>query len=172
MTKKSFSLQDLDLEKIFILGTIALLVLNLVLVFLPFVEVYQPSQSVTILGQTTYEGWYTQRAPMALFIFPLVVTALPYIISLCTFKKSGFAKMLNGTLNKPAKFRLLKFGAVMNLLMMAIFYFSMQDQVYPYVKHGAYCKLNFFGWVNIIFTLVFLVALFILSFKSKTACRK
>lgn len=149
---------------------IALLIVNLLLAFLPAVEVYQPSQKKTVLGVTTYEGWHTTHASMITFIFPIFVTVLPYICSIARLRseKSVLMKFKNRTLTKPIRLFWLKFGSILNLVLIFSFYTQLLGDVSPYIKHGAYCRLTVWGIMNIICTVLFIVVLFILSFKSKS----
>ncbi len=165
-----------DKSKYLIYGTIALLIINFILLFLPFIEVYQPSYSKTVLGVTTYEGWYTQLAPMVMFIFPAFLTGIPYLCSInsvsTSFRKknnkNSFFKIMNNTVEKPIKFFWLKFASIANCFAMWIVYSMLKDEVGYLEKHGAYCHLTFFGILNIVCTVVFIVLLFILSRKTKT----
>lgn len=165
-----------ELIKYLIYATIALLFINFTLMFLPFIEVYQPSYSKTVLGVTTYEDWYTQLAPMVIFIFPIFLTGIPYICSIISvstsFRKknnmNSFFKIINNTVEKPIKFFWLKVAAIANCFAMWIVYSMLKDEVGYLEKHGAYCNLTFFGILNIICTVVFIVLLFVLSRKTKT----
>lgn len=115
--------------------------------FLPFIEVYQPSYSKTVLGVTTYEGWYTQLAPMVMFIFPVFLTGIPYLCSIISVStsfrkknnKNSFFKIINNTVEKPIKFFWLKFAAIANGFAMWIVYSMLQGEVGYLEKHGAYC---------------------------------
>lgn len=157
-------------------ATIALLIVNFILMFLPFIEVYQPSYSKTVLGVTTYEGWYTQLSSMAMFVFPVFLTGIPYLCSMSStftsFRKknntSSFFKIINNAVEKPIKFFWLKFAAIANVFDIWIVYSVLQGEVGYLEKHGAYCHLTFFGILNIICTIVFIVLLFALSHKTKT----
>ncbi len=157
-----------DKSKYMIYGTITLLIINYILMFLPFIEVYQPSYSKTVLGVTTYGGWYTQLAPMIMFIFPVFLTGIPYLCSIISIStsfrkknnKNSFFKIINNTIDKPIKFFWLKFAAIANVFSMWIVYSMLQGEVGYLEKHGAYCHLTFFGIMNIICTVVFIVFLF------------
>ena len=154
---------------------VALMFIDFLLIFLPFLEVRQPSYSETLLGVTTYKGWYTQSASMAEFIVPLVLPGIPYLCSLASFsaslrKKNGksvFVKIKNGTLEKPIRFFWLKFSAIANVVIMWIFFSFTSSEVDYLVKHGAYCRITFFGVLNIVFTIILAILLFILSITTK-----
>ena len=173
MTQSTQSKQDKMKYLIYI--AIALLFINFVLIFLPFIKIYQPSYSETVLGITKYKGWYTQFAPMVMFIFPIFFTGIPYLCSIVSVSKSfkmknnknSFFKIKNNTLNKPIKFFWLKFGAIANAVAMWIVYSQAQSAVRVYDKYGAYCSITFFGILNILCTVAFIVLLFVLSRKTK-----
>ncbi len=156
--------------------TIGLLMINFILIFLPFVKVYQPSYSKTVLGVTKYEGWYTQSAPMVMFIFPIFLTGIPYLCSMISVSneftkknnKNSFFKIKNNTLTKPIRFFWLKFASILNLIMMWYAFSNSLDQVAPYMDHGAYCHITFWGVLNIICTIGFIVCLFVLSRQTKS----
>lgn len=164
-----------DTTKYLIYAAIALLFINFILMFLPFMKVYQPSYSKTVLGVTTYEGWYTQSAPIVMFIFPIFLTGIPYLCSIISvstsFKKKNnkntFFKIKNNAIDKPVKFFWLKFGAIANAIAMWIVYSQAQSTVSLYDEHGAYCNITFFGIINILCTVAFIVVLFVLSHKTK-----
>ena len=174
MTQSTLSKQEVIKYLTYI--AMALLIANFLLLFLPFIKVYQPSYSKTVLGVTTYEGWYTRRAPMVMFIFPVFLTGIPYLCSIASLSKSyrnknnkdSFFKILNSAVEKPIKFFWLKFGAIANAFAMWIVYSMLKDDVGYLEKHGAYCKLTFFGILNILCTVVFIVLLFVLSSTTKT----
>ena len=154
--------------------TIALLIINFVLIFLPYLEIYQPSFKKTnpILGITTYEDWYTDTASMATFVFPILLPGIPYLFSILSLlsrnKNSSFFKIKDGTLTKPVHFILLKFSAIISAISLIVIYSTSQDAIADLVEHGAYCRLTFFGILNIICTLVFIVLLFVFSHKTKS----
>ena len=160
----------------YLISTIALLIINFLLMFLPFVEVYQPSYSKTVLGVTTYEDWYTQSAPMAMLVFPLFVTGIPYLCSIISLlvslkkknNKNSFIKIKNNTFNKPIRFFWLKFASIANAIAMWLSYSTLKSSVEYLEKHGAYCRITFFGFMNIICTIAFIVLLFVLSHKTKS----
>lgn len=164
-----------DTMKHLIYITIALLFINFILLFLPFMKVYQPSYSKTVLGVTTYTEWYTQSAPLVMFIFPIFFTGIPYlcsVISIATsFKKKNnknkFFRIKNNAVDKPIKFFWLKFGAIANAIAMWIVYSKIQSKVSLYDEYGAYCNITFFGILNILCTVAFVVMLFVLSHKTK-----
>ncbi len=158
--KKSHNVKH-SFTKYLVYSTIGLLCINFLLIFLPFIEVYQPSYSKTVLGVTTYEGWYISLAPTAMLIFPIFLTGIPYLCSILSLKK--FMKIKNNTLDKPFRFFWLKFGAIANLIMMWNMFSETLSQVRPYSEYGAYCHLTFFGVLNIICTIVFLLLLVKLS---------
>lgn len=172
MTKNNTLQQDNFAIKKFIYVAIFLLVINFILVFLPFIEVYQPSYKKIVLGVTTYGGWGTTSAPMAIFIFPLLTTAIPYLIALIGLlpklrKKSSFTRIVNVDNKKPVRLFWLKFAAITNLIMMWKVYTEALDGILEYMEHGAYCNITSLGWANVIFTIIFIVVLFLLSNKSK-----
>ena len=154
---------------------IALLFINFILMFLPFIEVYQPSYKKTVLGVTTYEGWYTQSAPMVMFIFPIFLTAIPYLVAIISVVKAFLKKsekdkffiIKNNTLDKPIKFLGLKFTSIANAIAMWIAFSQTQSTVNLYDEHGAYLKITFFGVLNILCTVAFIVVIFMLSRKIK-----
>lgn len=157
-------------------AAIALLIINFILIFLPFVEIYQPSYSKNVLGVTTYEDWYTQSAPMVMFIFPVFLTGIPYLCSIISFSsslrkknnKNVFLKVINNAVDKPIRFFWLKFGAIANALAMFGVYSMLKSEVEYLEKHGAYCNLTFFGILNILCTIAFIVLLFVISRKTKS----
>jgi len=162
--------------KYLVYGAMALLLINFILIFLPFLEIYQPSYSKNILGVTTYGGWYTQLAPMALFIIPIFVTGIPYACAIYSIinsfikkkNKNVFFKIINNTVDKPVKFLGLKLGAIANVIGMVIIYSIAQSEVSYLERHGAYCHITFLGIINILFTVAFAVLLFVLSHQTKT----
>lgn len=165
-----------DFTKYLIYAAIALLIINFLLIFLPFIEIYQPSYSkTTILGDKTYEGWYTQSAPMASFIFPIFLTGIPYLCSIVSLltelsKKNGkniFIKIKNNKLDKPLRFFWLKFASIANAVTMWIVFVMGQSEVEYLEKYGAYCHMTFFGILNVICTVAFMVVLFVLSHHTK-----
>lgn len=165
-----------DMTKYLIRSVIALLFINFILMFLPFIKVYQPSYSQTnMFGVTTYKEWYTESASMIKFIFPIFLTGIPYLFSIISLAisikkkncKNIFFKIKNNTLNKPVKFFWLKFGAIANVFSMWIAHSQIKSMVKMYDEYGAYCNITFFGIVNIICTLAFIVVLFVLSHKTK-----
>jgi len=159
-----------------IYSAIFLLIINFLLLFLPFVEVYQPSYSKTVLGVTTYEDWYTRSAPVAMLVIPVFVTGIPYFCSIISAlsslrkknNKNSFIKIKNNVLNKPIRFFWLKFASIANAIAMWVVYSTLQSEIGYLEKHGAYCRLTFFGFLNIICTIAFIVLLFILSHKTKS----
>lgn len=178
MTPENKNQPKRTLNTYLIYAAIALLIINFLLIFIPFVKVYQPSYSKTVLGITTYEGWDTQSAPMAFFIFPLLLSGIPYLCSIISLsvdlkrkdncpKKSALMKMKNNTLTKPTHFFWLKFASIANIFAMWITYSQLKSRVHYYEEHGAYCHLTFGGILNIICTISFVVLLFVLSSKSK-----
>lgn len=164
-----------DTTKYLIYAAIALLVINFILIFLPFVEVYQPSKSKTVFGVTTYEGWHTSYGPMAMFIIPIFFTGIPYLCSITSVlislikknSKSGFFKIKNDAVTKPIKFFWLKFAAIANVIAMFYVYISMQSEVGYLEEYGAYCHITFFGVLNVLSTVAFIVLLFAFSRKTK-----
>ena len=164
-----------NMTKYLVYAAIALLIINFLLLFLPFIEIYQPSYSETVMGVKTYGGWYTQRAPMVTFIVPVFLTGIPYLCSIISVstslrKKNGknvFMKIKNNELEKPARLLGLKFAAVANLITMLSVYSMSLSEVGSLAKYGAYCNITFFGILNIVFTVVFIIVLFVLSRKTK-----
>ena len=158
-----------DTMKYLLYAAIALLLLNFILIFLPFMEIYQPSYSKTVLGQTTYEDWYTRSAPMALFIVPIFLPGIPYVCAMARLKskKSPFNKLKTQAFTKKQRFGWLKLGSIFNLFMMIMMWNTAQDTVRPYEEVGAYCRMTIFGVLNFICTLAFIIVLFMLSRKSK-----
>lgn len=164
-----------DTTKYLIYIGIVLLFINFILLFLPFMKVYQPSYSETVLGVTTYKGWYTQSAPMVMFIFPIFLTGIPYLCSIISVatsfrkknSKNKFFKIKNNAVDKPIKFFWLKFGAIANAIAMWIVYSQAQSTVRLYDEHGAYCNITFFGILNILCTAAFFVMLCVLTRKTK-----
>ena len=162
-------------SKYLLYGAIALLIVNFVMLFVPFLQVYQPSVKKTVLGVTTYEEWYTSSASMVTFILPAFLTGIPYVCAITSLsasrrKKNGknsFMKIKNASLDKPIRFFWLKFASIANIIGIAMFLSMAQDEVSSYVKHGAYCRLTAFGFLNIVCTLAFIAVLFVLSHKTK-----
>ncbi len=156
--------------KFLIYVTIGLLIVNFILMFLPFVEVYQPSSKKTVLGVTTYEGWYTDSARIVSLIYPIILTGIPYLCSIISFrnKKNSFFKIINNTVEKPIRFFWLKFAAIVNAFSIWMVYSEAQSNIGYLIEHGAYCHITTFGVLNICCTIVFLICLFILSHKTKS----
>ncbi len=164
-------------SKYLIYTAIILLIVNFILLFLPFAEVYQPSYKQTVLGTTTYGGWYTSSAPMVMFIFPIVLTGIPYLCSIISLliaalskkknSKNSFFKIKNNTLNKPIKFFWLKFAAIANVIAMLIVYSMLNEQVGYLQEHGAYCHITFFGILNFVCSIIFFILVRVLSRKTK-----
>ena len=174
MTQLTKSNQDKTKYLLYI--TIALLFMNFILMFLPFAEIYQPSYSKTVFGVTTYENWYTQSAPMVMFISPVFFTGIPYLCSIISIaaslknrnSKNNFLKIKNNTVDKPIRFFWLKFGAIANAIEMLSVYLMLQNGVKYLEKYGAYCRLTFFGVLNVLCTAAFIVSLFALSRHTKS----
>lgn len=159
----------------FIYATIILLIFSFISLFLPFVEIYQPSYSRTALGVTTYEDWYTQLAPPLLFILPILTTFIPYFCSIISLlasprkaSKNNFKKLKNNTLRKPIRFFWLKFASITYILEMWMFYSIMKGDIDYLEKHGAYCKITPFGIVAILCTALLVILLFLLTKKTKS----
>ena len=151
-------------------AAIALLIINFFLVFLPFAEVYQPAYKKTVMDQVTYEGWYTDRASMFTFIFPLLFV-LPYSLEIGRFfrkkEKSTLAKMMNNTLEKPALFKGILIGAVGYLISMGYLFFKLWGKALVYEEYGAYCHFTAGGVINIIFTVALLAVISVLTYLSR-----
>lgn len=135
---QKFSKQDI--KKYLVYTTIALLVLNFLLLLLPAIETYQPHIEKTSILGVTYDNWHTDSASMIDIIFPVFLTALPYLAYLGDLiayklpwkKKESFQKkfypgkdfiqLLDNTLAKPARFILLKFAAIAHVVVLLIAY--------------------------------------------------
>lgn len=166
-----------DLIKYLALGGIALLVINLIFSFLPFVEVYQPSYKETsILGIVTYKGWHTDTASMAIFVIPIFLTIIPYSIELFLLGYSsrknvnygGFTKIINNRVDKPIRFITPIIGAVSNLVVMPIIYALLNSDITDELEEaGAYCKLTAIGIMSIVFSVLLIVLLIVLSVMAK-----
>ena len=164
-----------NVSKYLIYATFVLLIVNFLLIFLPFVEVYQPSQKVTTLGAITYEGWYTDRASMATFIVPIFFTGIPYICSIISFAsssrkektKNNLAKLKENSFTKPIRFFWLKAASIINLVMMIYVLFNALDQTASLTEYGAYAKITLFGIFNFFSTIALIIILIVLSKKTK-----
>ncbi len=179
MTQEINTKQKSQISKYLIYAAIILLILNFILIFLPFVKTYQPTQSKTnIFGETTYEGWHTTHVPAALTGISIFTTAIPYLCSIIALiislirkrNKSAFFKILNDDLKKPIRFFWLKFASIVNLIII-IYLFTetyVSMAIAEYWEYGAYCKLTFFGVLNIICSLAFVISLIIITRKTKS----
>lgn len=167
-----------DLLKYFALGGIALIIINLIFSFLPFVEVYQPSYKKTspLLGIVTYEGWHTDTASMVSFIIPIFLTIIPYTIELSllgySFRKKlnygGFAKIINDRIDKPIRFISSIIGAAFNIIVMPIIFALINSEIEGDLKEaGAYCKMTVVGIMSIITSVLLIVLLIVLSVMAK-----
>ncbi len=97
------------------------------------------------------------------FVFSLMFVALMLASLFFFIKPIIFSK-----LNKPNKFILSKISTIIILGIYFILFFTAKSDIAKYADIGAVCKLNFGGWLFIIFN----IAIFILgieaSYKIKT----
>ena len=169
MTQENKTQQKSKLSMYLIYAAIALLIINCILIFIPFVKIYQPSSSKTVLGVTTYEGWFIESASMAKFIFPLFFT-LPHAFAIGSFRmkkeKSPFIKILKNKVDKPIRFIPLFLTSFANLISMLALFDYLKNEVSVYEKYGAYCHFTAAGVISVIFTIALILVLFVLSYLS------
>ena len=153
------------------IGLALLLLVNVLLICRPTIEVYQPRYSKTVMGVTTYEGWFTDTMSMLEFIFP----PIPYIISLIALsnkKKNVFIKLFNGECKKSPNFFLIIATAIINLGLFTSYYSDTLDAAARYTEHGAYCRLTGWGQGFVVCTIILLVVAVILSIMAKIVFMK
>lgn len=171
MTQTQTMRPKTDLTGYLVRVAIILLLINFLLIFLPFVEVYQPSYTKTTLEGKTYEGWYTESASPVMFVVPVLITGIPYlcyIISLFVAlnkktDKNSFLKLKSKTLTKPLHFAWLKVAAIANVITLGIVFLILKGEMDYLEKYGAYCRMTFWGVLNILCSVAFVVLLFVLS---------
>ena len=149
-----------------IYGAIALLIVNTLLIFIPFAEIYQPSYSETTLGVTTYKGWYIQFASPVKFLFP-VLFIFPYLSAVGAFMqkkdKSPFIKIMTNKVTKPIYFRGLILAALANLISIFALFNALADKANAYEKYGAYCHFTTGGVLYVVLAIALILVLCALS---------
>lgn len=182
------------ISKYLVYAAFCLLIVNFLLIFFPFIEIYQPSYKVTTFGGTVYEDWHTDRAPMTQFVIPIYFTGIPYLCSIISLavswrnKKSinNLVKIKNNTFTKPIRFFWLKAASIINLITMSYVFNNALNSVASLVTdgadgkiilfgilvgNGAYAKITLFGFLNFVCTFSLVVILFVLSRKTKSMFR-
>ncbi len=148
---------------------ISLLLINVVLaLFIPALEVYQPSKGNTDLG--IYVDWYVNTATMLEFIFPIIfILPQALVVGGVVRKKenSPLVKMLNNTVDKPIKFKMAIVSTVAYLISMYLVYILLKNDISVYEKQGGYCRFTAGGVISIIVNIVIVLVLVALSLLSK-----
>lgn len=158
-------LRELDRR---LLGVFAvLLIVNLMMIFIPCVEIYMPSQRETNLwtGKTEYTGWHTSSYSVATLIFPVVFTAVPYVISAILLALQWKRDMVR--LNKNTGPFWAEFAAIANIVMVFLVYGICVIDAGNYKSEGATCSLTFGGVLNLVFTVAIIIVAGSLSKKLK-----
>ncbi len=158
-----------------VFAALVLMVLNLIMMFFPFLEYRLPSQSKTTIFGTEYIGWYTKTIVPYKIIIPLLVFALPIAFCIRSFltdlankgNKNPLAGIINDNLDAPCSLSGIKFGAVLNILTMIITRAIVNADVDLYIKHGSYCKLTGTGKASIAFSIALYVVLAAITILSK-----
>lgn len=155
-----------------IFAAIILVVVNLVMLVLPFCEVYQPTRKVTSILGTVYEGWHLSRNSLVSVLVGIPV-AIGYIITLIKWCRGAqpnkiYANRKAVMSKKINKFILLKISSIFSVVMPIFLYTGANSSVSSYKEYGAYCNFTFFGVVGIITNIALFVALIYLSGASKS----
>ena len=149
-----------------IYGVIALLIVNTLLIFIPFAEIYQPSYRETTLGVTTYKGWYVQSASLVKFLFP-VLFIFPYLSAIGGFMKkkdkSPLVKIMTNKVTKPIYFRGLILAALANLISVFALFNALANKANTYEEYGAYCHFTTGGVLYVVFAIALILVLCALS---------
>ncbi len=162
------------LIKLLVIGFIVVLLIDLVIVFLPFLKLNEPSWRKTspLTGEVTYGGWHITRFSMITLVFPAILVAVPYLVTLvmwCRYLKPRviFEKFLEKMSNKKRGFAWLKITAFLNLGFIILFTAISKSGVSQYAEYGAYARLTFLGWLNVLFTLTLIAFTLVFSYYSK-----
>jgi len=177
MTKEKYgapALMTVEEKKLkpIILAAIILIAISLIMLFLPFCEVYQPTRKVTNILGTTYEGWHLSRNSLVSVIIGVPI-GIGYIITLIKWcrgvhpdkiyanRKSAMSKKIN-------KFIHLKIACVFSATMPIFLYTGVESSISSYKEYGAYCNFTVFGVIGIIAGVALFIILIYLSRASKS----
>lgn len=179
MTQLPNSYQDRTMKYV-VYAAIALLIVNFILMFVPFLKINIPfEKSYSWLAGTTYSDWHKINLPgVACVGLVTVISYLCSIIALIISLKeknntSGFFKILNDAVDRPIKFTWLKIGAILNIVSVPLnkilldLIFEMSDVSIDDIP-DAYIRLTFWAVLNIILTVAFVVLLYYLSYKVRS----
>lgn len=163
---------------------VAVLILNLIFMFIPFVtygldmDGMHESYSMFRCTWEMITLGVENDGPAALII--VAVFSIPGIIYICSTvsallsrftkikRKSPLINIADNNVQKRSRFVLLKLGAILNLLFIIFWHAEFKSELSSsMLELGAFCRLTFFGWLNIILTVYFIVLLFVLSSASK-----
>ncbi len=158
------------LIKCLVYAAFALMLINFFAIFIPYVEIYQPSYSEkNLLGTVEYGGWFTSSASLFKFIVP-VFFSIPYLITaeglLQKKENNSLFKLLSNKVDAPIGFKLL-LAPIANL---AFLYFSfnyLERKASVYEAHGGYCHFTAGGTLYIICAIALIAVLLALSILSK-----
>lgn len=137
--------------RILLWSVLVLNALNVLFFFLPIYKVYLPSKSVTVMGQTQYLGWYTEKFSFLYLLkyapefYGVILLIVPFVIDL-------IIALRNVRSIKIRRFRgiLGRIACVAKVILIVFFTLIFATDVERYESYGAYSSFTFFGVCDII----------------------
>lgn len=144
--------------KPYFLVTAVCQLITLILWFVPTMKLSAISGTYYSTGNTSYSASTDSYAITQLFEGVLVVNII--FIALMALSLFFIIKpVIFNKLDKPVKLILPKIASVVILAIYLILFWVSKGETKKYAEYGAVCKLNFGGWLFIIFD----IAIFVLS---------
>ena len=169
-------LKTLPPEKIYrilLWSAFVLNALNVLFFFLPSYKMYLPSKSLTIMGETQYLEWHTEKYSFLYLLeysaefYGLILLVIPFVIDFFIALRNVLSKdfkRFRGIWGRTACF----FKAILILFFASIF----ATDIERYEAYGAYGSFTFFGACDIVCVILLFALTIVFSRFSKYMVEK